>query len=87
MAENTTVTIPKPLRERLASLARSEHKSQPALIEDMVSKREDELFWASFGDLDAEKYQAAMRADGDEASQDYSLEERMITAAEAGSAG
>lgn len=82
MAEKTTVTIPKPLLTRLAAVAKSKNKTQPAMIEEMVAHFEDELFWASFGDLDAEKYQAAMRASGDLPSQDYSVEERAIRALE-----
>lgn len=84
MAETSTVKIPKSLRERFAAVANKKKMTQPALIEEMVSRLEDELFWASFGDLDAAKYQAAMRADGDLPGEDYSLENEPIAAEEAG---
>lgn len=84
MPEISTVKVPKPLLTRLAAVAKQKHKTQPALIEEMVAKVEDELFWASFGDLDAQKYQAAMRADGDALSEDYARENEPIAAEEAG---
>lgn len=70
--------VPKPLLTRLAAVAKQKHKTQPALIEEMVAKMEDDLFWASFGDLDGETYQRMMRATGDAPSQDYSIEEQVI---------
>lgn len=83
MAEITTVKVPKPVQMRLAAVAKQKHMTQPALIEEMVAKFEDDLFWASFGDLDGEKYRAAMEVDGDLPSQDYSIEEQQIRDMEA----
>ena len=84
MPEVSTVKVPKPLLTRLAAVAKQKHVTQPALIEEMVARFEDELFWSQFGDLTPAKYQAAMRADGDSLSEDYSLENESIAAEEAG---
>lgn len=83
MADKTTVTIPKPLQKRLASLAQTEGKSQPALIEALVKMREDQTFWAAMRGITPESYQAALRADGDQLREDYSLENEPIAAEEA----
>lgn len=86
MAEKTTVTIPKPLQKRLATLAKSEGKTQPALIADLVRMREDQTFWAAMRSIDPDEYRAALIADGDQLSENYSAENQMIATEEAGMA-
>lgn len=83
MADKTTVTIPKPLHKRISDLAKAEGKSQPALIADLVRMREDQTFWATMRRITPEEYRAALRADGDELDEDYSLENAPIAAEEA----
>jgi hypothetical protein len=83
MAEKTTVTIPRPLQKRIATLARNEGKTQPELIMDLVRMREDQTFWAAMRSITPQEYRAAMLADGDNLNEDYDLENQPIAVEEA----
>lgn len=83
MAEKTTVTIPRPLQKRIATLAKNEGKTQPELIDSLVRMREDQTFWAAMRSITPQDYRAAMLTDGDSLDEDYDLENQPIAVEEA----
>lgn len=83
MPDKTTVTIPRPLQKRIATLAKNEGKTQPELIDSLVRMREDQMFWATMRRITPEEYRAALLADGDSLSESYDLENQPIAVEEA----
>lgn len=78
----TTIKVTKDVRDRVSKLARLQHMSQHAYLDQLLREAEEKAFWRGMAEASAEEYDQALAEDGDALNEDYALEESVIEAEE-----
>jgi hypothetical protein len=74
----TAIKVPILVRDRLRAAAQQASVTQAALIDEMLDRLEDELFWERMETTTPAEYQAALEADGVPLLDDYTAEDALI---------
>lgn len=81
---STTIKVGSATHDRLRRLAKASGMTQGEYIESLLDQREEADFWQAIEALDPAEVREAVAADGDEASDDYRVEDNALSRADQG---
>ncbi|MDR0847962.1 MAG: hypothetical protein LBN10_02775 [Propionibacteriaceae bacterium] len=85
MSTLTSIKVPIEVRNQLRDAAIRAGTTQSGLVEVLLNRFADELFWKQMEETSAQEYHTMLAADGDELNEDYTLEDALIDAEESSS--